>query len=103
MRRRWRTTDVMRLPARTVFLASAAVLLAAALGGTAAGTAGAANAKANRLVAFGSCGELLGYAKAQAGRFVGPYGLAGRGGIAYALTPSPAAEGVAPSTAKDAA
>jgi uncharacterized secreted protein with C-terminal beta-propeller domain len=32
-------------------------------------------ARAGRLVAFGSCPDLLQYAKAQAGRFVGPYGL----------------------------
>ena len=38
--------------------------------------------KSPRLTAFGSCGQLLGYAKAQATRFVGPYGLGGtsRGG-----------------------
>jgi uncharacterized secreted protein with C-terminal beta-propeller domain len=32
-------------------------------------------ARSGRLVAFRSCPDLLGYAKAQAGRFVGPYGL----------------------------
>src|SRR5438105_2180141 len=103
MRRRRRRRGVMRGKTHTVLLGFAVVLLAASLGGTAAGTARSTNAKAGRLVAFGSCGELLGYARSQAGRFVGPYGLAGRGGVAYGRTPSPAAEGAVASTAKDAA
>jgi len=41
-----------------------------------AGNAGAA-AKAGRLVSFRSCGDLLGYVKPQAARFVGPWGFAG--------------------------
>jgi uncharacterized secreted protein with C-terminal beta-propeller domain len=65
---------------RAALVAAPAVLVAAALGGTAdRSTANSAPAyggkKAVRLAAFGSCGELLGYAKSQAARFVGPYGL----------------------------
>ena len=91
---------MMRFPARTALLGSAVVLLAVGLGGTAAGTDSTTSAKAGRLVSFDSCGELLGYAKSQAGRFVGPYGLAGRG-VVRAVAPSAAA--AAPeSTAKDA-
>ena len=80
-----------------VLLGSAVVLAAAGLGGTAAGTDTTASAKAGRLVAFGSCGELLGYAKSQAGRFVGPYGFGGRA-VLYEQAPTSAAA----STAKDA-
>ena len=68
----------MRLSTRRVLLGTAVVLAAAGLGGTAAGTDTAASAKAGRLVSFGSCGELLGYAKSQAGPLVGPYGFGGR-------------------------
>ena len=69
----------MRLSAQSALLGSAVVLVAAGLGGTAAGTDATASAKAGRLVAFGSCGELLGYAKSQAGRLVGPWGLRRQG------------------------
>ncbi|MDX6437599.1 MAG: hypothetical protein QOF45_182 [Gaiellaceae bacterium] len=73
----------MNFRKRVAFLAALPILVAAALGGTtdrsAAETAreGAAT-KAGRLVAFRSCGDLLGYAKSQAARFVGPYGLGGQ-------------------------
>src|SRR5689334_2830228 len=87
----------MRLLAKRVLLGSAVVLAAAGLGGTAAGTDATASAKAGRLVAFGSCGELLGYAKSQAGRLVGPYGFGGRP-VLYEQAPTAAAA----STAKDA-
>ena len=46
----------------------------AALVGTADRSA-AETAKTPRLAAFGSCGQLLAYAKSNASRFVGPYGL----------------------------
>ncbi len=42
-----------------------------------AGTAQTASAKAGRLVAFGSCADLLTHAKSQASRLVGPWGLGG--------------------------
>ena len=75
---------VMRHPRPTAFLLVLAVLVAGVVGGTAgrpaAGSAGT-NAKAGRLVAFGSCGNLLGYAKAQASRLVGPWGLGGLGPV----------------------
>ncbi len=65
---------------RVAFLAALAVLVAAALGATLDGSAAPsasaeAGKKAARLVAFRSCSDLLGYAKAQASKFVGPYGL----------------------------
>ena len=59
---------------RVAFLAALALLVAAALVGTTDRSA-AETAKAPRLAAFGSCGQLLTYAKSNAGRFVGPYGL----------------------------
>jgi len=68
---------------RVAFLTALALLVAAALVGTADRSA-AETAKTPRLAAFGSCGQLLKYAKSNAGRFVGPYGLGSpfaRGGI----------------------
>ena len=54
--------------------------LAGAVGSEAEGarTGPTASAKAGRLVAFGSCADLLTHAKSQASRLVGPWGL-GRG------------------------
>src|SRR6266508_5768287 len=69
---------------QATFVTAALILLAAPLAGTTgrstaatatAGTHGARDAQAGRLVAFRSCGELLRYAKSQAARFVGPWGL----------------------------
>ena len=74
---------------RVAFLAALAVVVVAAMGGTSARSASEAAAKP-RLTAFGSCGQLLGYAKAQAGRLVGPYGL-GAPGTAIAETARTAA------------
>jgi hypothetical protein len=60
-------------------------VVVAALGGTAdrsgavTGARAERTAKAGRLVSFSSCGALLGYAKAQAARFVGPWGLGAPG------------------------
>src|SRR5690349_25152466 len=55
-----------------------------------------------RLVAFRSCQDLLGYVKAQAGRFVGPYGLGRPLGVAAGGRPSTApAAGVAPQQGVD--
>jgi uncharacterized secreted protein with C-terminal beta-propeller domain len=68
---------------RRVAFAGAAALLVLP------GTAATAPAKPGRLVPFHSCGELLGYARTQAGRLVGPYGLGG--GIAVKGGPLPAA------------
>nr|MBA2298209.1 beta-propeller domain-containing protein [Actinomycetota bacterium] len=73
----------MTLGKRVAFLGTLAVLVAVALGGT-TGSA-AQTARAPRLAAFGSCGQLLAYAKSNARPLVGPYGLGsplGRGGIA---------------------
>jgi uncharacterized secreted protein with C-terminal beta-propeller domain len=79
----------MKLGRRVALLAAPAVVVVAAVGGTTARSAPEATAKP-RLTAFGSCGQLLGYAKAQAGRFVGPYGL-GAPGTAIAETARTAA------------
>src|SRR5262245_58487214 len=93
----------MRLSARTVLLGALALFAAAFLGGTAAGTDRTSGAKAGRLVSFGSCGELLGYAKTQAGRFVGPWGLAGRTAIRTDVGAPTAVAAAGQSTAKEAA
>ncbi len=92
--------EVMRLSRWTVIVALSALLAVAAAGTADRATAGGtrADAKAGRLVAFGSCGSLLGYAKSQAARFVGPYGL---GGPAVELL-SPTAPNAAASSAGDA-
>ena len=60
---------------RVALAAALAVFTATALGSTT--TRADTAATPTRLAAFGSCGQLLGYAKAQARRFVGPYGLGG--------------------------
>ena len=70
----------MNVRRHAVFVTAALILVAATLGGTtdrstAASERSARDAQAGRLVAFRSCGELLRYAKAQAARFVGPWGL----------------------------
>jgi uncharacterized secreted protein with C-terminal beta-propeller domain len=73
----------MKFSTRVAFLAALALLTVGALVGTADRSA-AETAKTPRLAAFGSCGQLLAYAKSNASRFVGPYGLGapGRGPIA---------------------
>jgi uncharacterized secreted protein with C-terminal beta-propeller domain len=73
----------MRTLGRLAAVAALAAVVAASLGGTSARSA--PEAAKGRLVQFGSCGQLLSYAKAQAGRFVGPWGLGGVGG-AVAVT-----------------
>ena len=82
---------------RVAFLAALALLVAAGLAGT-AGRSAAETAKRPRLAAFGSCGQLLDYAKSNAGRFVGPYGLGSplfRGGVVEATrAAAPQQEGV---------
>ncbi len=84
---------VMHFSRRTTFPAALAVLAAAVLGGTAGGSAARAAAPGGRLVAFHSCGELLGYAKAQADRFVGPWGLGGPVATVGPLVPPAAPSG----------
>jgi uncharacterized secreted protein with C-terminal beta-propeller domain len=81
---------MMNLGKRAAFLAALAVLIAAALGATFDGSAAPGVKKNSRLVAFRSCSDLLGYAKAQAAKFVGPYGFGGpvtAGGPIGTLTP----------------
>jgi uncharacterized secreted protein with C-terminal beta-propeller domain len=70
----------MGIARRLALLAALAALAAAAAGGTDAPAA--PDAAKPRLTAFGSCGRLLAYAKGQARRLVGPYGLGGPVGIA---------------------
>ena len=79
---------------RVAFLAALALLVVAALVGTTDRSA-AETAKAPRLAAFGSCGQLLSYAKSSAARFVGPYGLGSLGKDAIEAT---TARGAAPPT-----
>jgi uncharacterized secreted protein with C-terminal beta-propeller domain len=57
---------------RVALLAALALLVASGVGAT---NESATAPKASRLVAFGSCGELLRHVKSQAGRFVGAYGF----------------------------
>ena len=70
---------------RRLALFAALALLSAAAFGSATRAEPAAAAKP-RLQPFRSCGQFLDYARSQAGRFVGPYGLGtfGRGGIVTA-------------------
>ena len=70
---------------RNAALLAALAVLVAALGGTAAESAPNAK-KSPRLKAFGTCGQLLGYAKGHASRFVSPYGLGIAGGPGFATT-----------------
>ena len=90
----WRITSVMKLARRAAIVAALTVIAAAALGGTTARSA--PEASKPRLTAFGSCGQLLGYAKAQASRFVGPYGLGAPGGplVETTRTAAPPQQGV---------
>src|SRR2546430_16692704 len=78
---------MMRFARRAALLAALASLLAGA-------TAEGAATKQGRLVAFSSCGELLAYAKSQATRFVGPWGLGN--GLAVGTMPPVAGPAGAP-------
>ena len=87
----------MNFGRRLALLAALAVVAAAGVGVTTARSA--PEAAKPRLTAFGSCGQLLGYAKGQAKRFVGPYGfgVAGLPGIettARAAAPAAPVQGV---------
>jgi len=70
-------------------LAASAVVLVAAFGASAHS---APAAKEERLVAFASCGQLLGYAKQQASKLVSPWGF-GAGAVVRGGVPAPAATG----------
>jgi uncharacterized secreted protein with C-terminal beta-propeller domain len=80
----------MNLGLRVAFAAALAAFAAAAP---------AQGARSGRLVAFNSCPDLVSYAKANAARFVGPYGLGGPVGVKSAM-PGGA---VAPTAAADSA
>ena len=79
-------------------LLSVVVLVAALAFAAGTGSGAAAQAKGNRLQAFGSCGELLGHLRRQALPLVGPYGLGGqavalgRAGMPGVVTAPAAAE-----------
>ncbi|HXH89092.1 MAG TPA: beta-propeller domain-containing protein [Gaiellaceae bacterium] len=80
---------------RVALLAALGILVAAGLG--TASRSAAETAKTPRLAAFGSCGQLLTYAKSNARRFVGPYGLGvldQRGGIETTRAQAPPQQGV---------
>jgi uncharacterized secreted protein with C-terminal beta-propeller domain len=77
----------MEIPKRIALLAALAVLGATALSST--GADAGSGATEPRLASFGSCGELLRYAKSHAGRFVGPYGLGMRTVIAETARGAP--------------
>src|SRR5262252_8179671 len=90
---------MVRLRTTLVVLASLALLGAAAP---------AQAAGAGRLVAFSSCPDLVNYAKANAARFVGPYGLGGSAairsslpGIVNAAAPTAKADNAAPQEGVD--
>ena len=85
----------MELGKRVALLAALAVVVAAAVGGTTARSAPEAAAK-TRLTPFGTCGQLLGYAKANAKRLVGPYGFGGLGGLGQPVATETAARAAAP-------
>ena len=87
---------------RVALLAALAVVLAAAAGGTTARSAPDATGK-TKLTAFGTCGQLLGYAKGQAKRFVGPYGFGGgvRTDVMPTATPPETARAAAPKQGVD--
>jgi beta propeller domain-containing protein len=71
------------------------VLAAAGAGaGTSSGESGQAKPRAARLQAFGSCGELLQYAKLHATKLVGPWGLGGAigDGREGGVVPAPATD-----------
>jgi uncharacterized secreted protein with C-terminal beta-propeller domain len=87
----------MMLSRRNVLLVVAlAVLAAAALGGTARA---ATDGKAGRLVAFSSCPDLLGYAKAHATPYVGAYGFGRPFAVGVAGKGAPTPSFLAPSAA----
>jgi uncharacterized secreted protein with C-terminal beta-propeller domain len=82
----------MKLGLRVAFAAATAVAVFTAV-------APAQGARSGRLVAFRSCPDLVTYAKANAARFVGPYGLGG--GVTALKSSGPGA--VTPMAAADSA
>src|SRR5438132_4088843 len=92
----------MQFGHRVAFLTVLAALFAATLAATAS-PARSATTKAGRLVAFRSCGDLLGYAKSQATRFVGPYGFGRPVAVTGVATGGVAPRAAAPTAAGAAA
>src|SRR5579864_999991 len=72
-----------------VGVAVAALLVASAAGGV--GVSSASAPSSARLIGFRSCPDLVGYMRAQAARFVTPYGVGQRVGIGVAPGAAPAA------------
>ena len=96
----------MNFGTRVAFAAALAILAAAALGATsdrsaAETTREGAAAKAGRLVSFHGCPDLLRYAKSQAARFVGPYGLGGGPGVVNDVAAAGAREAAPPKQGVD--
>lgn len=89
----WRITSEMRRSAALLALVTALTLalLAASGGGSAAPDAAAKSGKGARLQAFGSCGNLLAYAKQHALPLVGPSGLGGVSGGSTTVITAPEA------------
>ncbi len=90
---------MLRLWRRIALVPAAAVLVVAGLGGTAGRSSAGSDsaASASRLVAFRSCGDLLGYVKSQAAPLVSPWGFGRsplvRGGLPPGVvTPATAAK-----------
>src|SRR5262249_29100231 len=97
-RQRRRYNDMVRFRTTLVVLASLTLL----------GAAAPAQAASGRLVAFRSCPDLVNYAKANAARFVGPYGLGGSAalrssvpGIVNAAAPTAKADNATPQEGVD--
>src|SRR5260221_9224501 len=90
---------MLRLWRRIALVPAAAVLVVAGLGGTAGRSSAGSDSAASpsRLVAFRSCGDLLGYVKSQAAPLVSPWGFGRsplvRGGLPPGVvTPATAAK-----------
>ena len=86
---------MLRLWRRIALVPAAAVLVVAGLGGTAGHSA---TSTASRLVAFRSCGDLLGYVKSQAAPLVSPWGFGRSPLIRGGLPPGVAIPGAAAKT-----
>src|SRR3954471_24143825 len=73
---------------RRIGLAVAIALLV--LGASAGATTAQTQAKQSRLVAFRSCGDLLGYVRSQASKLAAPYGFGSAADPAAIATPATA-------------
>ena len=92
---------MLRLWRRIALVPAAAVLVVAGLGGTAGRSAAGSDsaASASRLIAFRSCGDLLGYVKSQAVPLVSPWGFGRSSLVRGGLPPGVATPAVAAKSA----